>query len=1115
MLKNYFTTKLLVIFCFFFTSLGFSQTQKQIQKITRDYNLEGLEALKTKNEKVFFADYNETLRLANRNSWPIRYKDGNTLYSIKEVIKGKPIYWATDSQEQAISTRTNFLHSTGLLGLNLEGQDMTVYLWEVDAVALLGHREYDGPGGDNRFTVGDDETAVSDHAGLVTGIIMASGVLPSAKGMAPQAKAIGYNQLNDLAEATAAVANGMLVSNHSYGVPTDSYENDLSFLIGAYTQQARDWDELMFNAPYYLPVLSAGNSGDDNTSNITPLGGDSSFDKLTGDKVSKNNLVVASSEAAVINADGSLSSVVRSGFSSEGPTDDYRIKPDIMGHGSNVSSTGSLDASSYVTNDGTSFSAPNVSGSLILLQQHYNNINNNYMRAATLKGLALHTADDTELLGPDATTGWGLLNAKKAVKTISENGFSSYISEEVLNNGESFSIEFVSDGLSPLLASISWTDRPGEALRLTNPTPSNIDTPVLVNDLDIRVTQTSSTFTPWKLTGVNTNTQGDNIVDPYERVDVAGAAGTYTITVTHKGSLVGGSQNFSLIVTGLTSNFTLNTQESVQNVCSTNDATYSFNYLETGGATTNFSLTNVPANATSSITPSSLNADGSFDVTIGNLANVSANTYNINVIGDDGNETETRIIKLRVLHPDFTPYPQSLSSPSNGQVSLSSAVDLQWQENLNAENYLVEVSSNPSFSTIDFSETSTDSNLELSGLTAETVYYWRVRPDNSCGTGFYSDIYNFQVGAIDCGNNIFNATDFSDGNILTTAGVAASAPLTVSTGGLIMDSIETSFEITHTWVNDISIALEGPASIGSPRILLFDSSCTTDNGGGSASPGDGDNFNVTFSDSGSALFCDDVVIPSIAGTVLPLESLSFFTGLPADGEWTLRIEDPNDGDGGDIIAFSVNICVSEAISSIPTFTNNGFNAPLNSTYTFVPSDIEATSTSETTAQQVYTLVEIPTGGTLAKMAVAMNVGDTFTQDDINTGKITYTNTNTSSYLDVFRVDIKNAANGWLPNQLVALNNTFNVNELEFGNLSVWPNPTHENINIRLDNLLSNNAVKVSLYDIQGRLITNSEYEVNSNSLNQTINLGKMDVGIYLLEIRQDNIKTTKRIVINK
>lgn len=1115
MLKNYFTTKLLAIFCLFFTSLGFSQTQKQIQKITRDYNLEGLEALKTKNEKDFFAEYNETLRLANRNGWPIRYKEGNTLYSIKEVIKGRPIYWATDSQNAAISSRTNFLHSTGSLGLNLEGQDMTVHIWEVDGVALATHREYDGPGGDDRFSVGDDQTAVDNHAALVTGIIIASGVSPDAKGMAPQAKAIGYNVINDLSEATAAAANGMLVSNHSYGIATESFADDLSFLIGAYTDDARGWDELMFNAPYYLPVLSAGNSGNDNTSNTSPLGGDSNFDKLTGDKVAKNNLIVASSEDAVINADGSLNSVVRSGFSSEGPTDDYRIKPDIMGNGSNVTSSGSRFPFSNVTLSGTSFSAPNVSGSLILLQQHYNSINNNYMRAATLKGLALHTADDTDLVGPDATTGWGLLNAKKAVETISDNGFSSYVSEEVLNNGESFSLEVVSDGLSPLLASISWTDRPGEALQITNPTPSNVDTPVLVNDLDIRVTQTSSIFTPWKLTGINSNTQGDNIVDPYERVDVMGAAGNYTITVTHKGTLVGGSQDFSLIVTGLTSNFTLNTQESVQNVCSTNDATYSFNYLEMGGATTNFSLTNVPANATSNITPSSLNADGSFDVNFGNLSNVSANTYNINVVGDDGNETETRIIKLRVLHPDFTSYPQSLSLPANGQVDLSSLVSLEWQENLNAESYLVEVSSNPSFSTIDFSETTSDLNFQLSGLTAETVYYWRVRPDNSCGTGFYSNIYNFQVGSIDCGNNIFNATDFSDGNILTTAGDSASAPLTVSTGGLNIDSIETSFEITHTWVNDISIALEGPASIGSPTVLLFDSSCTVDNGGDSTSPGDGDDFNVTFSDSGSALFCDDVVIPSISGTVLPLESLSLFTGLPADGEWTLRIEDPNNGDGGDIIAFSVNICVSEAIGSIPTFTNNGFNAPLDSTYTFLASDIEATSTSETASQQTYTLVELPTGGALAKMAVTLNVGDTFTQDDINTGKITYINTNTSSYLDSFRVDIKNAANGWLPNQLVALNNTFNVNQLEFGNLSVWPNPTNENINIRLDNLLSNNNVKVSLYDIQGRLITNSKYEVNSNSLNQTINLGKMEIGIYLLEIKQDNIKTTKRIVINR
>ena len=52
-------------------------------------------------------------------------------------------------------------------------------------------------------------------------------------------------------------------------------------------------------------------------------------------------------------------------------------------------------------------SSPKVVGSLLLLQQHYNQTNGNFMKAATLKSLALHTADDTETDGPDAIWGWG------------------------------------------------------------------------------------------------------------------------------------------------------------------------------------------------------------------------------------------------------------------------------------------------------------------------------------------------------------------------------------------------------------------------------------------------------------------------------------------------------------------------------------------------------------------------------------------------------------------------------------------------------------------------------------------------------------------------------------
>src|SRR5690606_13336206 len=114
----------------------------------------------------------------------------------------------------------------------------------------------------------------------------------------------------------------------------------------------------------------------------------------------------------------------------------------------------------------------------------------------------------------------GLLNAKRAAETISNNGNEAQISELTLFPGQTYSIEVESDGINALLASISWTDPAGTATSATNNT-----TPRLVNDLDIRVSQGGNTYYPWRLTGVNTNANdGDNIRDPFERVDVSNAS---------------------------------------------------------------------------------------------------------------------------------------------------------------------------------------------------------------------------------------------------------------------------------------------------------------------------------------------------------------------------------------------------------------------------------------------------------------------------------------------------------------------------------------------------------------------------------------------------------------
>ncbi|PHS61951.1 MAG: peptidase S8 [Flavobacterium sp.] len=573
---------------FVFSTNSIAQTKRQTQKIKQENNQSKLNELQSSLKQKSTSEKTKAVQLAKQNGWPlIIEKDGSYAELQKVTADGKPIYYTTYNVNAAKSTRADYLNIGGGLGLSLDGQNMTAHVWD-GGLARGSHQEYDGPGGNNRFSIGDGTTTLNYHSAHVTGTIIASGVVANAKGMAPQAKAVGYEWNNDTSEATTAASNGMLISNHSYGYIASGIPDQW---FGAYGTDARDWDQIMFNAPYYLMVVAAGNDGNDNSSNGAPLNGNSSYDKLSGHATAKNNMVVANGQDASIDANGNLNSVTINSSSSEGPTDDYRIKPDITGNGTSVYSTYESSNTAYNSITGTSMASPNVAGTLLLLQQHYDNINGNFMRAATLKGLALHTADDAGPTGPDVIYGWGLLNGKAAAEAITNNGNQSVISELTLSPGQTYTTTVTADGINDLMASISWTDPAGTVNSGTNST-----TAALVNDLDIRISN-GTTYFPYKLTSITSNTKADNTVDPYERVNVANASGNYTITVTHKGSL-SSSQNFSLVITGVASNVTCNattpTSLAVANVSDSSaqvswgsvaGATYDVRYKTTSGST--------------------------------------------------------------------------------------------------------------------------------------------------------------------------------------------------------------------------------------------------------------------------------------------------------------------------------------------------------------------------------------------------------------------------------------------------------------------------------------------------------------------------------------------------
>jgi len=84
---------------------------------------------------------------------------------------------------------------------------------------------------------------------------MASNAQAATKGMAYQASARTFEWTNDLSEAATEAAAGMLISNHSYGTPVTNNGTSLpAWFIGAYSSEARDWDQLSYQAPYYLMV---------------------------------------------------------------------------------------------------------------------------------------------------------------------------------------------------------------------------------------------------------------------------------------------------------------------------------------------------------------------------------------------------------------------------------------------------------------------------------------------------------------------------------------------------------------------------------------------------------------------------------------------------------------------------------------------------------------------------------------------------------------------------------------------------------------------------------------------------------------------------------------------
>jgi len=533
----------------------------EIELIAQD-NL-NLDILRLQETEANTARIKRVNQYAERFGVPVMSRDtnGNLVLLVDVTTTGQPLYETTDNAGAAITTGVDKLRSGSALGLNLEGEGMEIGVW--DGGIVNGHLEF----GD-RILLREGSTE-DTHATHVTGTIIASGINPLAKGMAPKGRVFAFDFSNDTPEMLSMARedqSGLIISNHSYGLITGwrfnngwQWFGDVSissfedWKFGYYSNAARQWDQLAFNSPYYLIVKSAGNDRTDTGGGNFPAdcNGGSGYDCLSDKSVAKNILTIGAVNK-VTDYQGP-SSVVMSSFSSWGPTDDGRIKPDLVAAGVNLFSTySSATNDAYGPLSGTSMATPNATGSLALLQELHKNLNNgNYMKASTLKALAIHTAKEAGVNpGPDYQNGWGLLDVEEGARVLLNNDNKNvYILEENLLNGQPFELVLNPIENTKIKATLVWADPAGV------PVGASLDpiNPMLINDLDLRLVDdaTNSQF-PWKLDRQNFEapaTKGDNILDNVEKLEFASPEPReYKLVVSNKGSLLNGAQSFSLTI---------------------------------------------------------------------------------------------------------------------------------------------------------------------------------------------------------------------------------------------------------------------------------------------------------------------------------------------------------------------------------------------------------------------------------------------------------------------------------------------------------------------------------------------------------------------------------------
>ncbi|MEL6626272.1 MAG: reprolysin-like metallopeptidase [Bacteroidota bacterium] len=443
----------------------------------------------------------------------------------------------------------------------------------------------------------------------------------------------------------------------------------------------------------------------------------------------------------------------------------------------------------------------------------------------------------------------------------------------------------------------------------------------------------------------------------------------------------------------------------------------------------------------------------------------------------------------------------AIVAPSLGELGVSRRPVLVWNNATEADSYILEVATSPSFDPSTIVETQsfvldtqTQVRTQLEGF---TPYYWRVAGANVCGRGNFTAFGAFQTG--NC--LIVSPNDLPQDIPAFGTNIQVSSDVFVPFTGVVTDVNVIDLNVEHGNNSQLTFLLRSPdQTVGT----LSSAVCGTSS-----------DFYLGYDDEAVNSLIGCTVGPTDTQSFIPLTPLSAFDGGPSGSgvaPWTLSILDNIQGTGGRFVDWKLEVC--NAGASAPILLRNE-TLWLEAGNTRVISDLILRAQEITTlpADMIFTIVTLPDSGTIALAGAALTIGSTFTQEDINNGDFTYTSNGAVASADQFDFTVTSANGGWLgvPTFEIDVRPVSNDDVLENG-WSIYPNPAQDILMVEWDQVPVGN-VSIKLFDVQGRTIITQTF-ANVQQI-EKLDVSRIPSGVYGVQVSDENGIFVRKVLIER